>query len=249
MPRAVAVLTLVAALVAVPSADGQPDAVERGRELYVQGCVSCHGPQAGGVDPAGPTRGAGGIRGGGPPLRGAGAASAHFYLTTGYMPLADLDEQPRRRDPSYSDGEIAALIAYVGSFGGPPIPDVSPQRGDLADGMRLFTENCSGCHQVVGAGGILPGADAPALREATATQIAEAVRIGPFAMPRFGREQISDRELDSIVRYVVSTREPEDPGGWPLGHLGPIPEGMVAWLLAGGALVGVAVLIGGRVRR
>jgi ubiquinol-cytochrome c reductase cytochrome c subunit len=67
-------------------------------------------------------------------------------------------------------------------------------------------------------------------------------------MPRFTKRQLNDREVDSIIRYVELTRQPDDRGGWGIGHLGPVPEGMVAWLLAGSALVGVAVVIGGRRR-
>jgi ubiquinol-cytochrome c reductase cytochrome c subunit len=45
---------------------------------------------------------------------------------------------------------------------------------------------------------------------------------------------------------VNYTRDPEDRGGWGIGHIGPIPEGMVAWLLAGGALLLAIRLIGER---
>ncbi|HEX8857205.1 MAG TPA: hypothetical protein VF752_16540, partial [Thermoleophilaceae bacterium] len=75
---------------------------------------------------------------------------------------------------------------------------------------------------------------------------AEAVRMGPYLMPKFPPSQINQQELDSIARYVVYTRNPDDRGGWSIGHIGPIPEGMVAWLLAGSALVLVIRLIGER---
>ena len=80
----------------------------------------------------------------------------------------------------------------------------------------------------------------------TPTQIAEAVRIGPYLMPRFAPRQLSSSELDSIIRYVQYAKDPDDRGGWALGHLGPVPEGLVAWLLAGAVLVAVAVVIGRR---
>jgi ubiquinol-cytochrome c reductase cytochrome c subunit len=86
----------------------------------------------------------------------------------------------------------------------------------------------------------------PPLQKATATQIAEAVRVGPYVMPSFPKSQISDRQLNSITRYVLYTRHPVDRGGWGIGNLGPFPEGLVAWLLAGGLLVGVCVVIGRR---
>jgi ubiquinol-cytochrome c reductase cytochrome c subunit len=206
----------------------------RGRDLFVEGCSSCHGIDARGRPGQAPT------------LRGVGAGSADFYLSTGRMPLDDPKEEPLRTKPAYGRGDINALVAYVGSLGGPAIPRVDPSNGDLNVGFDAFRSNCAGCHQVVARGGIAPGALAPPLQDASPTQIAEAVRTGPYLMPRFSERQIDRHELDSIVRYVLSTRDPDDRGGWWIGHIGPIPEGMVAWLLAGAALLVVARVIGER---
>jgi ubiquinol-cytochrome c reductase cytochrome c subunit len=162
------------------------------------------------------------------------------------MPLDDPDEQPLRTKPAYPRSDINALVAYIGSLGGPAIPKVDPSQGDLSAGFEAFRTNCAGCHQVVARGGIVPGAIAPALQDATPTQIAEAVRTGPYVMPRFSERQIDQGTLDSIVRYVRSTRNPDNRGGWGIGNIGPIPEGMIAWLLAGAVLLLVARLIGER---
>jgi ubiquinol-cytochrome c reductase cytochrome c subunit len=99
---------------------------------------------------------------------------------------------------------------------------------------------------MVGKGGVVPDAVAPPLQAATPVQIAEAVRVGPYLMPAFPERQIDRGQLDSIVRYVLSTRTPPDRGGWGIGNLGPIPEGMVAWLLAGAALLIAVRLLGER---
>jgi ubiquinol-cytochrome c reductase cytochrome c subunit len=246
MRLAPAALAVAIAFALASAASADTPLVRKGRALYVAGCISCHGDRGQGVPPVGTNRGAGGIRGAGPPLRGVGAASADFYLRTGYMPLRNPFDQPARSAPSYSRAEIDALVAYIASLGGPPIPKVDPSRGSLSEGLQLFTENCSGCHQIVAEGGVVTDAVAPALKAATPTQIAEAVRIGPFVMPRFTPAQLDDRQLESIIRYVLYARDPDDRGGWDLGHVGPIPEGMVAWLLAGGVLVLLAALIGGR---
>jgi mono/diheme cytochrome c family protein len=67
-----------------------------------------------------------------PPARRAAEARSHLLLT---------------------DGQIDALTAYVASLGpGPAIPTPHPGRGSLSSGMRLFTQHCSGCHQVAGRG-------------------------------------------------------------------------------------------------
>jgi ubiquinol-cytochrome c reductase cytochrome c subunit len=229
--RAALLTVIAAAVLATPAAAG------RGEDLYGGYCIRCHGANGQGIE------------GKGPPLSGVGARAADFYLRTGYMPLRRPSLQPRRQRPRFGESDIKALVGYVASLGGgPPVPKPQPERGNVSEGLRLFTENCAGCHQVVAAGGIVTGARVPSLSRSTPVQIAEAVRIGPYLMPRFSRRLITDEELDSIIRYVQSAKSPHDPGGWGIGHIGPIPEGLVAWLIAGGALVLASLLIGKRVK-
>jgi ubiquinol-cytochrome c reductase cytochrome c subunit len=215
---------------------GDPALVQRGSDLYAQSCAGCHGEDLRGR------------KGQGPALRGVGAAAVDFYLSTGRMPLADPTDEPVRADPAFSRRDIAALVAYVSGFGGPAIPAVDPDRGDVARGKEAFTESCAGCHQVLGRGGIVTGAFVPALTDATPRQLAEAVRVGPYLMPPFGERQIDQRELDDIAAYVRASRHPDDRGGWGIGNIGPVPEGMIAWLLAGVVLLGVVRLLGERAR-
>jgi ubiquinol-cytochrome c reductase cytochrome c subunit len=230
------------------------DPMQQGYHLYGRYCISCHA--AGGKGSAGRPVGAGRLRtedqdtGIGPSLIGVGALAADFYLRTGYMPLPHVGMQPRRRHVFLSEGEIKALTAYVASLGaGPEIPTPHPERGSLSQGYHLFTERCAGCHQVVAEGGYVTGALPPPLENATPTQVAEAVRIGPYVMPTFSKKDISDRELDSIVRYVEYAKHPDDRGGWAIGHIGPIPEGFVTWFIGMTALVAVCMVIGKRLQR
>jgi len=211
-----------------------PDRTALGRLLFLEGCSSCHGADARGIE------------GRAPSLYGAGAGAADFYLTTGRMPLDDPGDPPLRTRPAYGRDDIAAIVAYVGSLGGSPIPTPHPELGSLSEGLQAFTEHCAGCHQVVAKGGIVTGAAAPALDQATPVQIAEAVRTGPYLMPEFPPAVIGDHELDSIIRYIELTKHPDNRGGAGIGNIGPIPEGMVAWLVAGVALLIVARLIGER---
>ena len=220
--------------------------VEQGYQLYAGNCSSCHGTRGLGVRT--PTRSASDEIGQGPPLRGVGALAADFYLRTGYMPLARVGIQPHRSHILFDERELQALVAYVASLGkGPAIPHPHPERGSVSEGQRLFAENCAGCHQIAAEGGYITGAVAPQLLHATPVQIAEAVRIGPYVMPTFSRRQISDRLLNSIITYVQEAKHPDDRGGWGLGHIGPVPEGLVTWLLAAASLVAVGVVIGKRV--
>jgi ubiquinol-cytochrome c reductase cytochrome c subunit len=208
--------------------------VARGRELYASGCSYCHGPNAEGVPGRGPT------------LHGAGAAAADFYLSTGRMPLNEPSREPTRNPPAYTPVDRRALVAYVGSFGGPAIPAVHPAAGDLRSGRELFADQCAGCHTITGRGGVVPGAIAPALQQATPTQIAEAIRVGPHLMPSYGESQLDPHGLDSVTRYVISTHHLDNAGGWAIGNIGPVPEGLVAWWLAGTALLIAVRLLGER---
>jgi ubiquinol-cytochrome c reductase cytochrome c subunit len=211
--------------------------VRAGRELFADGCSSCHGFDARG------------IAGRAPSLIGAGEQAGDFYLRTGRMPLSEPGQEPLRTDPVYDDAEIGALVAYLGSLGGPPIPKPDPESGSVSQGQDLFTSSCAGCHAITGRGGVVVGATAPDLVGTTPTDVAEAIRIGPFVMPAFSHRQLSDADVNSISRYVTDVVEhPDDRGGWGIGHIGPVPEGMVAWLLAAASLLIVAVLIGERHR-
>lgn len=213
-----------------------------GASLYAANCERCHGPSGVGEAPKGPN--------GGPSLRGVGALAPDFYLRTGYMPLSSVGLQPHSQRVEFSQPEIDALVAYVASLGpGPPVPKPQPERGSVAQGFQLFTQHCAGCHQVVAQGGYVKGAVVPPLGGVTSTEIAEAVRVGPYLMPRFSPKAISNAQLDSIVAYVRYTQHPDNAGGWSIGLIGPVPEGLVAWLIAGVALVGVCVVIGERLRR
>jgi ubiquinol-cytochrome c reductase cytochrome c subunit len=223
---------------------------ELGAQLFAGNCAICHGPAGVGFVHQPTQNVSGAIVGKGPPLKGVGEMAPDFYLRTGRMPLGTLEEQPSRNPVLLNDHQIRALIAYVGSLGpGPPIPHPHPAQGHVNEGLELFTKHCAGCHQVVAQGGYLTGAEAPPLGDATPAEVAEAVRIGPYVMPRFSKKAISDRELDSIIAYVEYTKKPSDPGGWSIGHVGPIPEGLVAWLIAAAALVAVCLVLGRRLKR
>jgi ubiquinol-cytochrome c reductase cytochrome c subunit len=222
-----------------------PGAVGAGASLYAANCSSCHGSAGRGVPT--PTIGAGGVEGQGPALRNVGALAADFYLRTGYMPLEDPHAQPARSRPLFSEQEIRVMVAYIASLGhGPAIPNPHPQQGDIAVGRKLFLDHCAGCHQIVAEGGYVTGARVPPLTEATDRQIAEAIRVGPYLMPHFSERQLNKTQVDSLIAYIDYARHPNDPGGWSIGRIGPVPEGIVAWLLAGSALVATCLAIGRR---
>ena len=226
MRRVVALAVVLLSLTAGSALAASP---QDGDHVYGEYCARCHST------------------GLGPSLRGVGALSADFYLRTGYMPLEEIGQQPMHRDHLLlSERQIRALVAYIASFGGPAIPRPNPSRGNLSQGQAEFTEHCAGCHQIVAQGGYVTGALPPPLDRVNATQIAEAVRIGPYVMPRFTEKAISDQELNSIVRYVEYAQHPDHPGGAGLDFLGPVPEGLITWFVAMPLVLLLCIVIGRR---
>jgi ubiquinol-cytochrome c reductase cytochrome c subunit len=207
--------------------------VAAGRQLFLVHCSSCHG-----LDARGSANG--------PSVVDAGAASADFYLRTGRMPLNDPHQQPVRHSPAFPPDQITELVAYVASLdAGPAIPQVL--LGNLSDGQQMYSINCAQCHNVAGAGGALGYGDiVPSLRSASPLDVVEAARIGPAPMPVFGAQTLSDQQVSDIAGYVQYLHHPQDRGGLGLGHLGPIPEGFVGWVVGMGALLLMARLIGTR---
>lgn len=261
-PRRLTLVAVITALVLAGAAEAQPrngvvrppDGAalpprELGSQLYAGNCSACHGIDGRGQQT--PRKTTEGIEGQGPSLRGVGARSVDFYLRTGYMPISEPDEQPERRRPLFDEREILALVDYVSSLPppGPPIPQPQPERGNLAEGYELFREHCAGCHQITAQGGVTTGARVPPLEDASPVQIAQSVRIGPYLMPKFSERDISDEELDSIIAYAeLAAKQPVDEGGWGIGNLGPVPEGMVTWFIAVVVFVLICLTFGRRLR-
>jgi ubiquinol-cytochrome c reductase cytochrome c subunit len=243
MRAALACSLLVTLVVPAAAAPGPPKSgvvtgLGRAASLYAANCSRCHGPHGGGLP------------GQGPSLKDSGALAADFYLRTGYMPLDSPAAQPSRSRVLFSSGEIRAITAYVAALGkGPAVPHPRWRTGSVAVGMKLFRDHCAGCHQIVAKGGYVTGARVPPLDQATVTQIAEAVRVGPYLMPRFSESAISSSQLNDLVAYVQYAKHPDNRGGWAIGDLGPWPEGLVTWLLGTAALVALCTVLGRRLRR
>jgi ubiquinol-cytochrome c reductase cytochrome c subunit len=169
------------------------------------------------------------------------------------MPLKEVDAEAPRKPPVLNEVQTRAVAAYIQSLGGgPTIPSpaqVSTVGADVGLGQELFTENCSQCHNFVGAGGALTyGKYAPALTASTPTQIYTAMLTGPEAMPVFNDTTITPSEKRDIIAYITQTRSEPNPGGFSLGRIGPVTEGLVGWIGGIGGLILVAMWITARRR-
>jgi len=219
---------------ATPGAPSPAD-VAQGKAIFAETCSSCHGMNAQGTEA-------------GPSLVGVGAAAVDFQMSTGRMPGKDLDAEMPRKPVTFTTGQIHQVAAYISSLGGgPAIPSaaqVSPAGADQALGQSLFTTDCAQCHNFAGAGGALTyGKYAPALTHATRTQIYEAMLTGPEAMPVFSDTTITPAQKRDIIAYVTTVRAEPNPGGFSLGRVGPVTEGLVAFLGGIAALVFAAIWI------
>jgi quinol---cytochrome-c reductase cytochrome c subunit len=217
------------------------------RGIYQRDCAVCHGADARGTDL-------------GPDLHGAGAAQVDFQLASGRMPVPRGDaaqyaervseeKAQTRRPAAYDTATRRALVHYVvrlAGGGGPAIPDIAPDAGEVAAGGSLFREQCAACHAWSGDGGALLQRDAPPTHPATDLEVAEAVRAGPGNMPAFGQAALDHDQLQSLVRYVRYLDHPDDRGGAPLWHLGPLAEGAIAVFVGLGLLVIAVRWIGTR---
>jgi ubiquinol-cytochrome c reductase cytochrome c subunit len=223
---------LYSAFAPANAADGDAEsqasnAVEAGRELYEVSCITCHGDNLQGVANRGPS------------LIGVGEASVYFQVHTGRMPLVRQEAQAPDKPVIFSDQEIDQLMAYVqANGGGPTVPSGDLREGDVAEGGELFRLNCASCHNFVGEGGALSaGKWAPSLRDSNDLEIYTAMLSGPENMPVFGDNQLTPEEKRSIIDYVRTVSEMEDPGGAGIGRIGPVSEGLVIWVVGIGALL------------
>ena len=230
------------------------DLAQQGKEIYEVACITCHGANLQGVKDRGPS------------LIGVGEGSVYFQVHSGRMPMLRNEAQAGRKAPRYSEQQALALAAYVNANGGGPgiVRDANGEiameslRGannkdgkidpaDVARGSDLFRLNCASCHNFTGKGGALSsGKYAPPLAPANEQEIYQAMLTGPQNMPKFSDRQLTADEKKDIIAYIKSAEESPNPGGFGLGGIGPVTEGMVMWFIGIVVLVAFAMWIGSR---
>lgn len=252
---AMAVLVLVSIRSGTTATAQQPPATPapapapgRGEEIWRRDCAYCHG-----------LRGEGTFQG--PAVNQSGTALIDFMVRTGRMPIPvgptegqDLlppgpARDTPRRPPAYDEQQIQELVDYTAGFvTGPPAPQPPDlEEADLARGGELYRANCAACHQMAGSGGALAyGTVGTSLAASTPVEVIAAMRTGPGSMPVFPEAAIGPEETRDIVAYVQYLRDPRDRGGIPLWHIGPVGEGLVAWVVGIGAAVTLCRWLGER---
>jgi ubiquinol-cytochrome c reductase cytochrome c subunit len=235
-----------------------------GEQLYNQTCSSCHG-----------VAGAGSSRAPALTFVGAAAADFYLTtgrMPLNDPHDEPLRHHPGFTSAQIKDivSYVAALPRITGSSGsGPGIPTVLPlcpgskssnpttieneQRAGTATcvtlsfGQETYSLNCAQCHQIAGRGGLLSkGNVIPTLQNANLTQTAEAMRIGPGSMPKFGDEQLTEVQVSAIAHYVHYLQRPNHAGGLTISGFGPVAEGFVGIIVGLGLLLLVSRLMGTR---
>lgn len=205
-----------------------------GKKLFQANCATCHGLDLQGTES-------------GPSLYGVGELAVHFQVSTGRMPLQAQGPQAPQKAPQFTDDQIAALAAYVQSVApGPTFPseEVLDGQGQAAEGAELFRINCAMCHNVAAAGGALTeGKYAPSLHQTSALNMYAAMVTGPQNMPVFSDLNLSLDDKRNIISYLLWLQDAPSPGGFDLGALGPVSEGLFIWIFGIGALVAATVWI------
>lgn len=208
-----------------------------GKKLFLSNCSSCHGKNAEGTANA-------------PSLIGVGEASVDFQVSTGRMPGAASGPQLEVKPVQFTEEQTSAMAAYIGSLAdGPSIPDAAylQANGNPTVGGELFRINCAMCHNAGGAGGALTeGKYAPNLMKSSAKTIYEAMVTGPQNMPVFNEANITPEEKNDIITYLTYLQNNRSVGGEELGNLGPVVEGLLAWLGLLGLLVAITVWLGAK---
>jgi ubiquinol-cytochrome c reductase cytochrome c subunit len=232
---------LAYAAVAPGAATAAPKAADdtsAGRQVFIANCASCHGVNGEGRTTA-------------PALIGVGAAAVDFQVGTGRMPLAISGPQAPKSEVMLSPEKIEQLAAYVASLGpGPAIPSTEATdvtKGDSSRGSLIFRTNCAMCHNTAGKGGALTkGKYAPPVTGSTPVHMYEAMVTGPQSMPVFNDNTINPQSKRDIIAYLDDIQKAPTPGGLSLGAIGPVSEGLVAWLIGLVLLVGCAVWLGAK---
>ena len=210
---------------------------EEGRKLFLANCASCHGKNAEGTKAA-------------PSLIGVGAAAVEFQVDSGRMPGQASGPQLEKKKIQFTGEQIDALVAYAATLGdGPAVPteEMIAANGDATRGGELFRINCAMCHNAVGAGGALTeGKYAPNLHNIDPIHIYAAMVTGPQNMPVFSNSNLSLEDKTDVITYLQQVQTNPAIGGYELGNLGPVVEGLFAWIFMLGGLVLITMWLGAK---
>jgi len=218
-PNQTRLLPALAALVAIALAApgcGTGDAdTERGRDLFVQNCGTCHAmAQAGTSAQIGPDldrafAAAREIGQNDSTVEGIVAAQVEFPRPSNDNPAASMPAD------IVTGQDLEDVAAYVGRYAG--VPGAAPPSVPGGPGAQVFANNgCGGCHALAeaNAGGqvgpnldeALPGQSAAMVEMSIVDPNAEVVQgFPPNVMPANYKQTLTPQEIEDLVQYLLDS--------------------------------------------
>lgn len=213
------------------------ETIAEGEALFNANCATCHGMDAVGSD-------------NGPSLIGVGAASVHFQVGTGRMPMQMNGPQAQVKPVQFTEEQTLQMSAYVASLApGPAIPDAQYTQadGDAAHGAELFRINCAMCTTWP-----LPVVPSPRVssrrsfrRSTPSTSTSHADRPAEHAgLQRHEPHAAGQGRHHHAISWM--TENTNMVGGYNLGGVGPVAEGLFIWVFGIGGAVAFAIWLTSR---
>jgi ubiquinol-cytochrome c reductase cytochrome c subunit len=107
------------------------------------------------------------------------------------------------RPQALPDDEREAVLAWLETEVGLEGELITVGEGDATRGQELYTFHCAACHGAIGNGGIVgSGVTALGLRGVDPVAIVQATRVGPYQMPGFSEDLISEQEANDIAAFT-----------------------------------------------
>jgi mono/diheme cytochrome c family protein len=175
--------------------------VQRGRVLYNEQCVNCHGAQGeGGVGPALNNR----------TLLKNTLDSVFFSIIRSGVPGTQMPAWSVDYGGPLTDEEIRDLVAFIRAWE-PNAPEVKPAvfEPDPVRGALMFASTCSICHGENGKGGTAPALNDPARLQALDNDWYRGViRYGRPAkgMPTWGTV-LSPNQIEDLIALIEAWRQ------------------------------------------
>lgn len=219
MPRLSKFITPLLALVAliaisvVASGCGTTDAdPERGRALFVEKCGNCHAmAQAGATAQIGPNldhafAAARAIGNDSDTIEGVVKAQVEYPRESNGNPRVSMPAK------IVTGQDLDDVAAYVGEWAG--VPGAAPPKVEGGPGAQVFANNCATCHafKAAEAGGVtgpnldesIPGTPEAMVKEMIVDPNAEIAKgYPPNVMPQDYEQQLTPKELDDLVKYLI----------------------------------------------
>ena len=209
--------------------------VEDGKKLFQANCATCHGLDLQGTAD-------------GPSLYGVGELAVEFQVATGRMPMAMQGPQAPQKPvqftagPDRRDGRLRADARLPARPSPTRRSSTARATSRAAPSSSASTARCATTSQRPAVRSPRASTHRRCTRRAPLHMYAAMV-TGPQNMPVFNDMNLTTEDKRDIISALLFLQENESPGGFSLGSLGPVSEGLFIWIFGIGALIAITVWI------